>query len=154
MRKISLATLLVLFAVLLAGTGAAAGYLYPASTDNPLVTRGCVIRFDQKSSSGRTVPRIHANSSHYCIGVQRVYAEYPSGDLIIVGENLGPIVSINITVDETLTAKGIRCGPSGGQPIVRVQCYNGNGTKVKAYGASIYGTYSNLWYSDISWAAS
>lgn len=145
------AAVLLMLAVLVA-VARADGYLFPPSVDNPVADRGCVIRFDEKTTSGNTRPRIHANSTHYCIGVTNVYAEYPTGDLIIEMDPVGPIVSINVTEDETLTARGIACGPSGGAVTVRIRCYDRSGTKVKAYSSKMYGRYSNLWFATQSWS--
>lgn len=145
---------ILLVIVVLFGSGVAVGanYQYPASLANPLVTRGCVIRFDQRVD-GRTVPRIHANAAHYCVGVRRVYAEYPSGDLVIEVQPVGPMVTINVIEDETLSARGIQCGPSGADLVVRVSCYSRSGAKAKAYGSTIHGTYSNLWFSTTNWSS-
>jgi hypothetical protein len=147
-------TLITVFGIVLltligatAATGSA--YVQTVSADNPIVDRGCVIRFD-RTLNGYTAPRIHANSTHTCVGIKRVYAEKPSGDLVIEGESAGAIVTINVTMDETFAQRDIQCGPSGGIPVVRVRCYK-DGVKVKAYSRAIRHPYANLWFGTRSW---
>lgn len=142
-----LATALVLLGV---GVATAADYLFPASTENPITQSGCVIRFDQKTSSGNTSARIHANSAHYCVGAQGVSTSYTSGDLVIKLHTVGPIVSIAVSPDETLTSRGISCGASGGMGTISIRCYDRYGL-VKAYSRKMYGVYSNLWVGWTSW---
>lgn len=133
-----------------AGVAVGAAYLYPASAGNPTVQSGCVIRFDERTSSGLTRPRVHANSAHYCVGVTDVYAEYPSGDVVIKQQTVGPVVYISVSPDETLAARGITCGASGGVGVLRLRCYDRAG-RVKAYSPKMYGSTSNLWVGWTSW---
>lgn len=135
------------------GAAHAVDYLHPASVDNPIAQSGCVIRFDEKTSTGNTRPSIHANSTHYCVGVQRVRASYPSGDLIIDLRTVGPIINIAVSPDETLTARGINCGPRGGMGTIAILCYDRYGHKIKAYSNKMYGTHSNLWVGWTSWVS-
>jgi len=152
----------LLAALGLLGGGAVAGavviddFMRPADVDNPIAHRGCVIRFDERTPAGFTVPRIHANATHMCVGVDDVYAEFTgdsatAGDLIIVTDDPGAIVDIQITEDETMTARGISCGPSGGGAETRIRCYDRDGNKVKAYSAAMYGALANLWVGMNIW---
>lgn len=122
-----------------------------APSETPITVRGCAIRFDRRDPAGRTRPRVHANSTHYCLGVTEVRAEYPSGDLIIETDSEGPIIFVSVSPDETLTARGIDCGASGGIRITRIRCHDRDGDQVKAYSREIYGPGANLWIGWVSW---
>lgn len=143
------AAVLLMLAVLVA-VARAETYIRAASANNPTAISGCVIRFDERTSSGNTRPRIHANGSHFCLGIQRVYAEYPSGDLVVEQDAVGPVVFIAVSPDETLTSRDIECGPSGGAGVIRIRCYR-DGNRVKAYSSAMYGHYSNIWLGVASW---
>lgn len=140
-------------ALVLAGAvGAAAeSYLRPAKWDNKIAIRGCVIRFDQKTPEGFTQPRIHANSAHICVGVTKVYADRANGDLVVEDNTPGPIVSLAVSPDESLAAKGISCGGSGGTSVTRIRCYGRDGHRVSAHSSEIYGPYNNLWLTWFTW---
>jgi hypothetical protein len=150
--KTLLITIGLVMLTLLAGTAGAVGsaYMYAPSVDNPTAQSGCVIRFDEKTRAGNTRPSIHANSTHYCLGVSSVSADYPSGDLVIDMQTVGPIVSIAVSPDETLVSRGIDCGASGGAGTIRVRCYDRYG-KVKAYSPKMYANTANLWLGWSSW---
>jgi len=147
-----LITIGLVMLTLLAGTAGAVGsaYMYAPSVDNPIATSGCVIRFDEKTRAGNTRPTIHANGTHYCIGAASARADYPSGDLVIDMQTVGPIVSIAVSPDETLVSRGIDCGASGGAGTIRVRCYDRYG-KVKAYSPKMYANTANLWIGWTSW---
>lgn len=132
--------------------GAAAdNYLRDASYKNKIAVRGCVVRFDERDPGGVTQPRIHANPSHYCVGVTGVAVNPDNGDLEVRSNTRGPIVSLSVSPDETLAARGISCGGSGGGGITRIRCFDRDGAKVRADGPEIYGTYSNLWLTWFTW---
>ncbi|WP_434966750.1 hypothetical protein [Janibacter indicus] len=71
------------------------------------VTGGCVIRILP------TGPRVHANSSHRCIGVKSV-ALNSSGRIAVTtsSEQRGAVVNVQGDTDETLTTRGIAAGTS------------------------------------------
>lgn len=132
-------------------TATAEDYLRDAKHDNKVAIRGCVVRFDKKDASGeKTVPTIHANESHYCVGVTDVDVE-ADGDLVVRSDTVGPIMSLAVSSDETLTEKGITCGGSGGGGTTIVRCFDRDGTKVRADGREIHGARSNLWLSWFTW---
>lgn len=135
------------------GVAFADDYLRPNDPDNPTSMRGCVIRFDKKSSSGTTVvPRIHANSAHICVGVTSVSVDSTSKDLILRNSSgRGVVVTMIVSPDETLTRKGISCGGSGGSTLSRVICYDRAGHHVPANSLKMYGATSNLWVSWTMW---
>lgn len=135
-------------------TRAQSGYLKPAKVDNPILLRGCVIRFDKLSSTGKSVqPRILANSGHICVGVQSVTIDWGgSGDLLLRDSPSNePVIVAFAEEDETLTARGIQCGPSGGAVQVRIACYKGT-TRIPGYSKQLYGRYANLWVGVQNWA--
>ncbi|HEY6739820.1 MAG TPA: hypothetical protein VI076_13325 [Actinopolymorphaceae bacterium] len=139
-------------AVVGAGVGAAAeNYLREAHHNNKIAIRGCVIRFDERDDAGKTVPRIHANPSHYCVGVSSIAVNPDNGDLEVRSATKGPIVSLAVSPDETLTSRGISCGGSGGGGITRIRCFDRDGVRLRADGPELYGTYSNLWLTWFTW---
>lgn len=104
------------------------------------VTTGCVIRFTTAT------PAIYTNAAHVNNGCTSLSIN-ANGNLEIRHQVAGPIITMNAEEDETLTRKGIRCGPSGGAGLTIVQCYDRYGRQVKANSAKIRGAYSNLWMS-------
>lgn len=152
LRAVSCVIALIGVSMLLGATllGTARGDLKPPSSTE-VSHSGCVIRFDQRTEDGLTAPRIYHNSVHYCLGVESVRADYPSGDLVIEQSSSGPIISVMVSPDETLAKRGISCGASGGVSVTVVRCYNRLGVKVDAYGPEIYGQYSNLWIAWSKW---
>ncbi|MGH3734812.1 MAG: hypothetical protein ACRDT6_04195 [Micromonosporaceae bacterium] len=136
------------------GVAFAEDYLRPADPANPISIRGCVIRFDTLSSTGKSVvPRIHANSTHMCVGVTSVKADWAgNGDLIVTNTGgPGVVVSLAVSPDETLVRKGISCGGSGGTYTTTVICYDRAGNHVPAYSLKMYGSTSNLWLNWTMW---
>lgn len=125
----------------------------PASTSNPIVDRGCVIRFDTLNGQGTAVvPRIYEDNYHVCVGVTLVSLE-ANGDLRI--ENTGgpsKVVSVWAVPDETLAATFRSCGVSGGGTVSIVRCYLATGIRVN-FGsiAHVYGAGSNIWFSATNW---
>src|SRR5690606_1606707 len=105
-------------------------YYRKPSIDNPMQLAGCVIRFDQLSPSGRSVvPRTHANVSHYNVGCPNVRVDDSDdgtgkvGDLIIYQSGTNRVVTAGVFVDETLAARDIYCGISGGGTSSRIRCF-------------------------------
>lgn len=136
--------------------GGAAGataenYLRDAKHDNKIAIRGCVVRFDERTPDQKTVPRIHANPSHYCVGVTSLTVNPDNGDLEVRSNTQGPIVSLAVSPDETLAARGISCGGSGGGGITRIRCFDRDGVRLRADGPELFGTYSNLWLTWFTW---
>ena len=130
---------------------AADNYLREAKHDNKIAIRGCVVRFDERDADEVTQPRIHANQAHYCVGVTDITVNPENGDLEVRSDTQGPIVSLAVSPDETLAARGISCGGSGGGGITRIRCFDRDGAPVRADGPEIYGTYSNLWLTWFTW---
>lgn len=145
------AVVLLAFALVAAGVAGATAenYLRDAKHDNKIAIRGCVIRFDEKDDAGKTVPRIHANSSHYCVGVDRIGVE--DGDLVVYSNTVGPIVSLAVSPDESLAEQGITCGGSGGGNRTAIRCYDRDGVKIDADSSRMHGTYNNLWLTWFTW---
>lgn len=150
---------LALFVIIAAGGTAAArlsDYLFPASVDNPIADRGCVIRFDTLSESGKSVvPRIHANETHSCVGVTSVSVDWSDsstfGDMMLNNTG-GPgiVVSVYAEEDESLVQRDIQCGPSGGGQQTRIRCYR-DGVKVPVQSLDMYGPNVNLWVGWTMW---
>lgn len=152
MTRRIVAVVVLAFALVAAGVAGATAenYLRDASHDNKIAIRGCVIRFDERDAAGNTVPRIHANSSHYCVGVTGLEVQ-DDGDLVVYSNTVGPIVSLAVSPDETLAAKGLTCGGSGGGYSTTIRCYDRNGNKVAADSPTMYGAYSNMWLTWFTW---
>lgn len=141
----------------LVGAGAAVAVIDPqpgARVNNPILTRGCVIRFDEKTSSGATKPTRHMNSSHYCVGINREPQVEADGDLVLHMDGGEPIVSIMVSPDESLTKLGIDCGASGGTGQTTIRCYDRTGRFVRADSPQMFGALNNLWIGWTSWETS
>jgi len=121
-----------------------------ASAENPVAESGCVIRYDRKTSAGNTKPRIHANSTHTCVGVKRVYADYRRGTTVVELDRSRPVVAMSITSDETLLARGIQCGGSGGGAWIHIHCFDRSG-RVKAHSSRMFAKTANVWVVLLSW---
>lgn len=139
---------------LMAGSADGNDFMKSTSASNPIATSGCVIRYDTKETWGNTKPRIHANATHTCVGVKRVYADYSTGYTVVELETAGPVVSLVVDEDETLVKKGIACGGSGGMGTVKIACYDRNGNQVKAHSAAMYHPLANIWFSLNAWDTS
>lgn len=126
--------------------------LTPASASNPIVARGCVIRYDTLNGAGTAVvPRIHEDAGHICVGVTSIGLE-ANGDLRI--DNVGgpwKIVTAVVTVDESLAALGLICGVSGGGTVSIVRCYDRTGVRVRADSLVMYGAGRNIWFHALNW---
>ncbi|TDE02814.1 hypothetical protein [Jiangella asiatica] len=153
---IPLLALAVAFVGGVATATAGGGYLREADVDNPIASRGCVIRFDTLSRSGASVvPRIHANETHACVGVTSLSVDWSSGSSrgdLILNNTGGPgaVVSVTVEEDESLAARDIQCGPSGGGTTTRIRCYR-DGVKIPAYSLEMYGKNVNLWVGWDMW---
>lgn len=146
-----IAVVVLSFALVAAGVAGATAenFMRDAKHNNKIAIRGCVIRFDEKAADGSVVPRIHANSAHYCVGVTRVAVE--DGDLAIYSNTPGEIVSVAVSPDESLARLGYTCGASGGGYRTIVRCYDRDGVKVDADSPRMYGRYNNLWMTWFTW---
>jgi hypothetical protein len=86
------------------------------------VTTGCVIRFDTDG------PWIHDNSAHECNALDPedpdAVVVQEDGDVLLTHNAWrGPIISMSVEEDESLVARRIHCGPSGGLTETLVRCY-------------------------------
>ncbi|MGD7707788.1 hypothetical protein [Microlunatus sp. Y2014] len=121
-----------------------------AKHDNQIAIRGCVIRFDQRDAAGNTKPYIHANKSHICVGPTHLEVE-DDGDLVVYDNTVGPIVSVAVSPDETMTANGLSCGASGGSGKTTIRCYDRDGNRIAADSPEMYAPLSNLWLTWFTW---
>ncbi|WP_018157087.1 hypothetical protein [Demetria terragena] len=134
------------------GSAVAGNFTEPSAQDNPLVQRGCVIRFDTSGPDGKTQPRIHANSKHYCVGVTSEPTVDDRGRLVVRTDGSDQaIVTIAVNPDETLTEKGISCGGSGGSGVTRITCTDREGKVVPADSPQMHDKYANLWLGWTTW---
>ncbi|MGD7788540.1 hypothetical protein ACQCX2_09475 [Propionibacteriaceae bacterium Y1700] len=144
----------VLAVTILVGLGslvgaAAADYFRQASSDNPVAIRGCSVAFDQRS--GRVAaPRLVADEQHYCVGTTSVSVD-AEGDLILRAPSLGPIISLDVTVDETLARKGIACGASGGLGVTEVRCYDRENNHLRTDAPEVFNRHNTLWITWFTW---
>jgi hypothetical protein len=122
------------------------------------ITAGC-IRFYE------TGPEWHVNDHHKAIGlIDPTVQPYIDGDgrlaFSLVGPtgqpNTYPVCSMTVEEDETLTARGVTGGPSGGVTEVRIQFYkngvNGaDGVPISldnpTHYSRIQGPNSNIWFT-------
>lgn len=154
----------VVGAALATGVSATAGddaYYRKPSIDNPMQLAGCVIRFDQLSPSGRSVvPRTHANVSHYNVGCPNVRVDDSDdgtgkvGDLIIYQSGTNRVVTAGVFVDETLAARDIYCGISGGGTSSRIRCFQDGKFVPVTDKAAFYSKTANLWLLWVRWEES
>ena len=150
LRRLAIAVVAAVSLIAAGVVGAAAeNYFRDASWKNKVAIRGCVVRFDERDAAGKTVPRIHANQAHYCVGVTRLAIE--KGDLVAYSNTQGPIVSLAVSPDESLTKLGITCGGTGGGYRTAIRCYDREGVKIDADSPRMYGTYNNLWLTWFTW---
>lgn len=108
---------------------------------------GCVIRL---YSAG---PRIHANSSHTCVGVKSV-AVTGMGRLQVKYVKSGRTVSVNANSDEVLVGRGIQAGVDASSSYAKITLYDSRLKRRLHLGrAADYrraaGETSNLWFSSI-----
>lgn len=140
-------------AVFAGGTAVGDSFSKPSAQDNPLIERGCVIRFDTKDSAGKTTPRVHANNGHYCVGAGSPTVD-DKGRLVVPTDAKGQkqaVVGMSIDEDETLVKEGISCGGSGGLGETVISCYDRSGKPVRADSAQMYQPGGNLWLSWTTW---
>lgn len=129
----------VLAAFVAAGVIAATSSFLAAAPDASTVVTGCAIRF---TTDG---PRIHANPTHVCNGASSVRV-LVNGDLEITQTKGGPIVSVTVEEDETLSTRGIVAGPSGGGGRTVVRFYaTRSQVPVRADSPALQGSLSNIW---------
>lgn len=80
-----------------------------------LTVRGCPVRFSDVTLK----PYIHQDNAHLCPGFRSVSID--DGDLVIRTDPAGPIIAAIASPDETMTARGISAGVSGGGELSRVR---------------------------------
>lgn len=150
--QITLASLLLLTGVLWTrgeeDDAEAEAVLRQSVTGEQLTFSGMALRFDAKKG-----PSILANSTHYPLGFKEAFIDQKKGYLTIKRDRVDSVVSIIVDPDETLSARGITIGASGGGVITNLYFYqNGrllNLAKPSDY-ALIAGPYSNAWITIIS----
>ena len=148
MRKTIIA-LLAVIAVFFGGAAVANSYMRPAYSGTDLLVSGCVIRF----SNADGTPSIHANAAHHCAGVSSVRIDQ-HGQLEIIqtvrGSHDNPILAAIAQTDETLSARGIMVGATGGTDSTRFRLYDTKIGRVLNLNNSsdrmrVQGSTSNLW---------
>lgn len=118
-----------------------------------LVTRGGVIRF-----SGNK-PELHINSTHQSVGILPDSVRINgNGDLEFRLDVSLPVVTLWANADETLVARNIQAGISGGGSLCVVRMSRtdmpvGEKLNLKTTGhyGRVKGTYSNLWVGIVSY---
>lgn len=122
-------------------------YSMPAEGAGGVATLGCVLRITPGGLY------FHTNTAHYNVGCVGAWIDPELGDLRISHEYWGPVMSINVQGDETITGtRGIVAGASGGTDGTRVVFYDtALGRKLDLRNGSDYGrlasTGSNIWFS-------
>jgi len=115
-------------------------------TKSNIVHRGGVIRI------GTNGVYLHVNSTHHSVGIKSVKIN-KAGNLEIATELVSPIISINVSPDETLAQKGIIAGASVGSQTTIIK-FSKNGRSLNLNRTSDYkliaSDVSNLWVSWIS----
>src|SRR5699024_4234287 len=113
----------VLVALLAGATGAAAGsYFTDAAPGSEVLLSGCVVRFSDPDGA----PSIYANASHQstgCTDVSITSAGRLRVTQTVTGATEHPIIFAFAQADETLSARGISCGASGGTDDTEYVCF-------------------------------
>lgn len=100
---------------------------------------GCVVRF---TNSG---PAILNDSNHACTGARSV-SVLSNGDLMVRSQSRGPVVSVSVDEDETLSSRGVLAGASGARDHTAVRFYSTRtGKQVRADSSVLKGSTSNIW---------
>jgi len=114
----------VLVALLAGATGAAAGsYFTDAAPGSEVLLSGCVVRFSDPDGA----PSIYANASHQstgCTDVSITSAGRLRVTQTVTGATEHPIIFAFAQADETLSARGISCGASGGTDDTEYVCFD------------------------------
>ena len=109
---------------------------------------GGVIRFDPIDGI-----YLHTNATHHSVGIESVGAN-ADGDLYVKRFSGGAVVSLSASPDETLCARGITAGVSGGGINSVIRLYNRAGKRLNLNNASDYAEiaspWSNLWVTYIN----
>jgi len=137
-RSLAVVGLLVALVLGIVGTATAnPGRRY--NPDSPPIVTGCIIRF---TSSG---PVIHDNSWHHCTGADSVSVR-SNGDLLLRHDRHGPIISVTVSPDESLSRRNIIAGASNGvnETVIRFQNAR-TGKAVRADSSRLVCTYCNIW---------
>ncbi|MFY7870099.1 MAG: hypothetical protein ACOVQN_11380 [Exiguobacterium sp.] len=122
------------------------GFL-PSVTGENLTFSGMALRLDATAG-----PSILSNSSHYPLGFYSVAID-PKGYLTVRRDRVDSVVSIIADPDETLVARGITIGASGGGVVTNLYFYQ-NGRLLNLANPADYalvaGPFSNAWITIIS----
>jgi hypothetical protein len=121
---------------------------------NPVIKGGCIRLY----ASG---PKWHVDVDHHTVGIDPTIDPVidSAGLLTFWTEDKAPVISIDPSPDETLTARGISVGGSNGSHLVRLQFYKdgingGNGTPLDLNNPVHYdrvsGEYANVWVVIVS----
>jgi len=141
-------------AVLLALAFTAGGILGPAAVhaitappqdvSDHVRIAGCVIRLYS------TGPVIYQNGSHACLGITDVGMN-TSGDVVIHrNPSTNIIVTCTAAIDESLAARQILAGCSGGGGTSTIKLYK-TGIHVRANSTAVASSASNLWMTWIEY---
>ena len=130
---------------LAAQTPVIAGTPRTGSPDNRLVIRGCAVRLEDNG------PYLLANSAHFCTGLTKV--RYTDGWLEVISDSKLPVVSIAVSPDESLVARGILAGASGGGVRTRIRFYSTRTQRVvRADSPALHCPTCNVWVTITSFA--
>lgn len=110
------------------------------------VTGGC-IRFGKKSRDNPIGIYLHENDAHDSVGIRDIDLD-DRGRIVVKHSTGGPVVTMGAMADETLVARGISLGCSGGTgKTVIVVALHGEqlNLRIPAHYEKVEGTYSNAW---------
>jgi hypothetical protein len=90
-----------------------------------------------------------ANSTHFCTGLSKV--RYVDGWLEIISDSKLPVVSVAVSPDESLVARGVLAGASGGGLRTVIRFYSTR-TKhiVRADSPQLHCPTCNVWITIVS----
>jgi hypothetical protein len=129
--------LVVLAAVSLTSQTAAVSTPHPRSASGAVTIRGCAVRLGPQ-------PYLHTNASHHCTGFRSV--RYDHGWLDVESDSSQPVISVAVSPDESLVARGILAGASGGVFETKIRFYSTRSGKiVPAESPDLHCAVCNVW---------
>lgn len=110
-----------------------------------IVESGGCLRFDSRWG----YPRVHVNSTHASVGIRSVSID-KEGNLEVIHDSPGPIVTMWADSDETMIGRQITAGCSGGGGRTKIKLYDNRDQRYLDLNVGrdwlrLHDRWSNLW---------